>query len=365
MKSRYVLIAFSLSLICGCSRPSPPPGTGTDLSGLPRFRLVQVISGQLIQIGPNDEVVTSQVTGPYHSYTTRIPALGPSRGENWLESHPNESKLQVHQGDKTSFMDRNMFLDDLGIVQPFLTQDNIVETVGGRRIALQPIAIPSTKYRYYSGSHGIYVSSRLTGKLEQIYDHEVKDSVSGRSDVLFATTATKDGLTEIIRFGTAIRPKSIYKGVDCKVLNIGQDGSVIAVDGNQFVRISSEGIIQKIPNAKYDVCNLKFRDKNWLVGFRVVTSSDKKTINSHPAIWNDRGETIALIKLCPELEGRITRLENMHQAKVMSNSNGLIAIEMSGSNPNPEYKVGGPNPGNMMDRIYSWQTYVLKAIDQP
>ncbi len=355
MRYKGTCILVGIALTFACSKP-PPPGTTNDLSGLPRFELVKVSTGQLLQIGPNDEVLTGE-TGAYNSFQVQVPWLDPMDF-----TRPLRALDRVHFGNGPEKITNDRFLDDTGKSQLYLTAHNIVEIVNGERIALLPIRIPSSKHRYFRGPHGIYAGHRNTGSIEKIFDHEVVTSVSARNDQLFTVVASADGSTEVIQFGVGVKPKSIHKGNSCKISNISPAGSVIIQEGQEFVCIDQTGKSQMIPNANFEVTEFLYQGKSWFVGFRRIMSSDNKVLNSYPAIWNSKGETVPLIKLCPELDGKITRLQNMHIAKIMTNSNGLIAFEMSGSNPNPEYNIGGPNPGGMSDRNYSWQTYVIRAV---
>ncbi len=359
MRGKVTFLLVSLALTCACSKP-PPPGTTNDLSDLPRFELITVISAQLLQVGPKNEVLTNN-SGPSTSYQAIV---SPIDIREYLRpvSQPKMFQDQLHVDNKGEQVGQNMFLDESGKLQPYLQTGIVAEFVDGEKVGLRPLRIPSSKYRYFVGRQGIYAGNRASGKIEKIFDNQNITSVSGRNDLLFTAIDSPLGYSEVFRFGVGIKPKSIHQGVLCRIANIGLNGSVTIQDAQDFICVDSAGRAQSIPNANFEVAEFQYRGKSWFVGFRRIMSSDNKVLNSYPAIWNSKGETIPLIKLCPELDGKIIRLQNMHIAKIMTNSNGLIAFEMSGSNPNPEYNIGGPNPGGMSDRNYSWQTYVIKAV---
>ena len=341
-------------------------GTSSDTTGLPHFKLVNVIHGHVVQVCSNDAVVTEErpLSAPY-SYSASANSTE-VESVRWMEPHPTvDVPSEVHVGHRLDTIPGLSYLDDSGNTKRFLVPTLTVAAIDGQRTAGTPLPIPSDRYRYYKGPLGIYASDRKTGQFTQLFDQATDYNVSGRDDVLYVTTPQSDFPRKIIQVAVGQKPKQIFTGAICSIRNIAANGDLFIQDGKQYIRLDPKtGKTQVIPHAGYEVADFTWQGKSWNIGFRTDYDEKHRPKYSYMVAWNDKGETVDLMKLCPELVGKVESVKGMYTGKVMTNSNGLLAFELSGWNPNPAYVVGGPNRGDVTDRIYIYRTYVLKAVSE-
>jgi hypothetical protein len=365
MKRLLVLPIVATFLLAGCnSSKTIANGTTTDLNGLPKFKFIDTISGNLVQLCSDDTVVLAD-QGRWLSSQSTYAIFDVANQLHWPknQSHPNQAAT-IWRNRKLDSLWPQHFLTEDGKERKYLAEDSIEQNINGKKLLLKPVNIPSTKYRYYRGQFGIYASSLTDGIIAAIYEGPMGYEIASRDDVLYISKQEAGKPDQIIQFGVGRKPTSIYQRSGVSIRNISRNGDLFLKVGQDFLRFNpTTGKKQIIPNGSWEVTDLAIKGKSWLIGFRTDYSSDRKNKNSYMVVWNDKGETVNLVKLCPELKDKITSVKGMLVGKVMTNANGTVAFELSGYNPNPDYNVGGPNPGDMLDRNYVNRVYVIKAIE--
>ncbi|MEI8281193.1 MAG: hypothetical protein WCG75_02190 [Armatimonadota bacterium] len=367
--TKFIVLASAVIATVGCHKylPAPPPTWVEHSSaGLPKFKLVKVLTGNLDWVGPNNDFVVRVAPASEHNKNTPNDPLpvGFSRNRGYGSSYFGASHV-VWTAEKTSPMAERAYFDSKGHIALYPESQAIQINDGRKKVNIVPLVIRTDTVRYYQGNRAIYASDRKTGAIRKVYDtHEAPGDYIAKGDLLFFLDGLADGTVNLVRIDPVGDARIIYHGTDgyrTEIFHVSDDEKVTMHFGKTFCSIDPNGKSTVVPNASFDLGHFKFKGADYLVGFTFYSNSEFQDGVNSAAIWNKSGEPIKLSALCPEFQKAIVRVKQMYIGKVMSSNNGLLAVEMSGTNPVPEDKLH--HVLDQMEQIN--RVYILKAIDQP
>ncbi len=366
MKRQYLVVGIVV-LLCGCGAPKPvaKPFFGNDDSGLPKFKLIQVLDGTLVQLSESGTVLYEPRSRPgYHG--NEISATSQSNLVSFRDLHYSTATPQLcsFREGKIETVPGNSFVDSSGKIHPYLVDRPISVSESGKKIGLLPIRVPSDHFRYYSGINCIYASDIKTGEMMKIWDRPLGSNIKNFDDILYMGEQFPDISTRIVRFGPHQTSQSIYQtphGYLVYVTDRSGDGTIAIRDASQMHLQNELGKQESIESANLDLHFMNYRGRKYVLGFAVSKDANGLEKNNTPAIWNRDKKPVPFSKLCPELMSKVVRISSMQTAKILANRSGLVAIEMSGYNLGPGNSSGIPES----DGDYVFKTYVLQVIDEP
>lgn len=353
-----------LLLIGACGNPSAVPRDAfkqNDSTGLPRFKLVQVIAQHLAQLGPNDEIVACQnalyrATSPLYTGSIEY-----SRNvTNKLSISPNP--LTLWRGEKSSPMPEDSYLDSHGKTRSFMQPTLIQIDDNGKKVGVGPINATTDSARYYSSQQATYLRNNVSGAINKIYSHEGNPGAySAYGDVLYNFEFLPNAQFKIMRFEPNVAPKELTRGalgLLGTITHVRSDGYVNAFLEPHSIAISPSGKETNFELVSFDLNCLKVGNEDIQIGFKLVSSPDGTKGNNYLVAWNKDGKPVNFFDLCPELRKAMVHVEYMSVGKILVNDLGTVAIEISGSNLThlPDGQADYSHETHV-DRIY-----VLKVI---
>ncbi|MBS1728709.1 MAG: hypothetical protein JST51_18485 [Armatimonadetes bacterium] len=325
MKIRYAAI-MAIILGVGCSKPSAGP-IPTDC---PHFTFETSVKGRLFQVAPNGDVLiqSADFAGYRGNEMDAREAKYPSWGD--LQGYQVEiPKLKILSNGQLKDFPFNGFLTKDNQPAKFLDKQIIQAPIDGRNVVLRPLRICDTMNRYYVGQDGIYTNKSDKPEIHLLSKIVPADSVTGCEGYLAYSHQDEKHESEVVRIHGAGNPEIVYHAPVADPKHVYEDGSMIVSEGNAFVYLDPTGKPLRFDHASFDLVRFHLDGKAWFFGFQREKKSDDKIFN-YPCLWNDLGNPVPLIKICPSLANKVTTLKTMYEGAVDANDRGDLAFEMGG-----------------------------------
>ncbi len=369
MKLQTWLPILFVLLCTGCADPSElpkDPFKDNSPEGLPHFKLVRVIDGSIVQIGPSNQLVVhggsgSEWSSSYsgHSYLSfPEPNLPPS----------NFSSVQLNNqlwiGDHVKQLPSNSYLDSKGAIHQFVADtQSILISDGGKKVVVTPLRVPTQSVQYYTSNLATYVREGRSSLIRKIYDHEgTPRNCVAKDDTLFTYERLPAGGIKIMRLNPTDPPKELFRGPSGMIggiVNLSSDNKLTFERDWNYTVVDSRGKVTDIDDASFDVTFLNYKGKQFQIGFARSFSPDKTKWVNVISIWNKDGKPVRMSKLCPEFESAMVRIHQMFKGMVVVNDTGMVAIECSGHNLLP----GKTDIDYSSNASKVNKTYVFQVID--
>ena len=352
----------------GFSDPSEPPKDpfrNNSPAGLPRLKLVRVIDGSIVQIGPSNQLIISKKT--FTSWT-----FNHSTMLNWrwnLDTNmPTTGKIQFSQnqlwvGDLVTSVTGNSYLDETGRIQQFSDTEDILITDGGKKVLVTPMLVATTTAKYYQGNLATYICDNKTGEFRKVYEHQ--GSIAGciaKGDILFCYEWLVTGDVNVVRLSPTQPARVLFKG-NCnspgQILNVSSDEKVTIMRDFLATVIDRNGKATDIEPRTSELAIMNYKQHQYQFGFARAYSPDKTKWTNKASVWNKDGQPVRLLDLCPELKDAMVQIKEMTKGTIVVNDAGMVAIECSGHNLLP----GKTDIDYSSNASKVNKTYVFQVID--
>lgn len=367
MKARHLVFAVIL-LTAGCTsksnqtqsfqssgiNPQELSYEHLDLSknspdGLPKFKLIAVITGALIQLGPKGQVITipSQKNQGYVQYPS--PA-----NFNILGERTKDGPLELTKNGATSVVPPGSFIDDDGNLKQTIDDQPIQILVEGKKIGIIPLRTFTSGYRYYASKQAIFGRKAKEEGIRKLMDLEgqiVNFEIQSNDLVILETLSNYE--MKVTKLSPGSDPKILIRSNNSLIGNIrhlDDQGRLTVKRGYDVGILESDGKIHMTPDGTHDLMYFKHKQDDFMVGFTSITTKEFGQRDITPVMWNKQSKPVPLATLLGEDGPQIIGLHDLYFAKIISNSDGYIAFEMSGQPLS--------TPGNS-----TITTYLIKAID--
>lgn len=315
------------------STPSPtaPVKVASSRGDLPEYEIVDVISGGLISLGPNDEVIYTSPAEPYDA-TNRAQLnagtfdyLGPttrhSKGITYLKSNGQDRPVRS-----------DGFIDESGAVGILPDLVPIRETIDGKVYDLEPLRCPSLSTRYYQSGGNLFWREAKEKEIHRLSSAAKIESLIFKHGQLAASYVDSSNMTSISIFDDAGRQVGNFRDIQGSLIDFSGADAVLLRNLNGGTIITSSGkesLESGLPSSLIPV-------GSHLTAFGTYQKSPNE---AEFCVWNSDGTIVPFDLLCPRIStlfvGR--RLE-AYQTLFLSNKRGTIALQVPSYSSNANDK---------------------------
>ena len=258
-----------LPLLVGCSSPLARPNdaiakkpqidlSGNNPAGLPKFKLVKVLDGELIQLGPSDQVLVLPQKGD--SYPTSPQAVS----FEWLGNRPKDSELSLFTNGDTLPVSSRSYIDPSGATQQVIEDQPIQIDDAGQKIGIIPMRTTTPNARYYQSSKSIYGREAKSADIRKLYDKAGKlTNFVTFGDALYLAEVLPDQSSRITKITTSSPTKTIYQEQTTSQIELSQasDLDLLSVELSQKMATLRPGAEPElIANAFSDLAHYHTKD---------------------------------------------------------------------------------------------------------
>ena len=362
-----ILAITTVILLAGCTKsPEPmqaqaqsqnPPRNGSvvpiDFSknsseGLPKFKLVGVYNGGLMHLGPKDQVVIlpfKEGSG-YVTYPT-------AESFESLSTRPPDQPLQLANNNQITEVPAGTYVDKNGVPKQFIDDQVIQIEDNGKKIGAIPMRTATPNACYYATKHAIFGRERTKAPIRKLMDlqGQLVGFDSAGDDLVIMQRMIDDSIN-IIKLSVTAPVKLLIQSqgqLVSQIAHLDPLGRLTIRQGQNVATVDGQGNINIIPGAMYDLSHFKYKNNDCLIGL-VAVKPDKPYDKPIPAMWNKDQKPVPFTALMTDSQSTIKSLEQVNRARIVSNSEGYIAIEMSGFE-------------QLTNPSVTFRTYLLKAIE--